>query len=116
MKIKLIILALVLTSSSVIQANNHDHKQGESHSHGKKIHKDLNLTEDQKISFDAIMNNQKESLKIARDEIQTNTHAELSKVLSAEQMETLENRKNKRSKMKKKMSNRKAKRKNKKEN
>lgn len=122
MKTKLIIMSLILSASSVLYAGSCEHNKGEGHrgegNQGEQFRErrmnDLNLSEAQQKSFEIIMNNQRESMKAAMDVIHTDTKTELSKVLSAEQMQLLEEKKQHRtSKAQKRMRKRMAHRENK---
>ncbi len=109
MKTKLIIMSLILSLSSSLYAgpcekDNEDCHKGGSHK-GQKMRErrtnDLNLSEAQQKSFEAIMKDQRESMKAAKDAIHAETKAKLSNVLSAEQMELLEQKHKKREKAQK---------------
>ncbi|MFK8013009.1 MAG: hypothetical protein AB8B80_13285 [Marinicellaceae bacterium] len=112
MKKKLFILAILLTGSFTIYAgqgqNNKGHDsfakgQRASH-HREQMINDLNLTESQIKSFDAIMQNKRDKMKAAKELIHADTQAELSQVLSAEQMQMLEDKKqNRKDRAKKRM-------------
>ena len=109
MKTKLIIMSLILSASSALYAgpcenDTKDCHKGEGHnsqkSRGHRMN-DLNLSEEQQKSFEAIMKNKRESMKAAMEVIHADTKAELSKVLSAEQMQLIEAKHERRSKVQK---------------
>ena len=112
MKTKLILMTLLLAVSSVIYAGSCEHAKrdgprGEGHKskHFRQhVLSDLNLSGSQQESFDAIMKNKRESMKAAMEVIHTDTNAELSKVLTPDQMQLLEEKKQHRGgKMEKRM-------------
>lgn len=95
MKTKLVVLLLTLSISSMLYAGQREHRKGEGQ-RGDRLATELNLTEQQKIDFKAIMDNQRESMKEAKKTIHAETKIELSKILSAEQLQILEEKKQQR--------------------
>ncbi len=63
---------------------------------GKNKMSDLNLTEDQKAQMKTVKQNMKERIEAARLEITEQAHAEMALFLTAEQMEQVINREEKR--------------------
>jgi len=97
MKTKLLIIALSLTFSSLILAGSGGkHKGGKNYGERKnKLASALNLTEEQRPQFDAVMVKKHESMKAAMQIIHEDTKAQLAQFLNAEQMQTLNERKQK---------------------
>ena len=114
MKTKLILMAVLLTSSSVLFAGSCDNEKRKGpHGEGAKgkqfrqhVLSDLNMSEAQQKSFDIIMANKKEKMKAAMDVIHNDTKSELSEILTEEQMQLLEEKQQKKGKFKKRMKKR----------
>ena len=92
MKTKLIIIALSLTITSFAMACP-DGKRAEMRKN--KAAEKLNLTDDQRVKFESIMHEKAASLKAAKELVNTDTKAKLAEVLTAEQMQMVEERKHK---------------------
>jgi Spy/CpxP family protein refolding chaperone len=102
MKTKLLIIALSLTFSSLILACP-DGKQACGKHKGERKNKlasALNLSEEQRPKFDAVMVKKHESIKAAMQVIHEDTKAQLAQFLTAEQIQTLDERKKKHRSMK----------------
>jgi len=111
MKTKLILMAILLTGSTLLLAGPCEHHEGngpnkERHS-GKQLRQqflqDLNMSEAQQKSFDIIMENKKEKMKAAQEVIHNETQAELSEILTEEQMQMLDEKHQKMGKARKHM-------------
>ncbi len=63
---------------------------------GKNKMGDLNLTEEQKVQMQTVKQNMKEKMEAARVEITAQAHAEMALFLTAEQMEQVKSRQEKR--------------------
>jgi|GEM_PF-6105787 len=94
MKTKLLLLALILSTSSLLYAGQGEHRKGKKHK--RQLVSELNLTKEQEKSFESIMNNRRAKTKAAMESIQAETQAELAKILSPEQMKKLDEKKQQR--------------------
>ena len=102
MKTKLLIIALSLSFTSLVLAC----PGGKNHGERKnKMASALKLSEDQHVKFEAIMVKKHESTKAAMQIIHEDTKAQLAEFLSAEQIQTLDEHKQKHRKMRRHRSN-----------
>jgi len=91
MKIKLLIITLALSLGSFSIAGPH----GKHRDHGNKDEfvQSLNLTEEQSTQFISIMKNKRESMHAAMIVVEEDTNAQLEKIFNTEQMQKVQDRK-----------------------
>ncbi len=92
MKTKILILALTL-SMAAFASSNPDKERGKRHM--GKVVQELNLNAEQKQQFEAIMQEKDDKVHAAMETIHNDMKAQLSKVLTEEQMQILESRRQK---------------------
>lgn len=89
MKTKTLIFALTLSISVIATASSNG---GCGNRHMEKLGQDLNLSVEQQQQFEAIMQDKDDKVHAAMESIHNDMKAQLSKVLSDEQMQMLESK------------------------
>lgn len=91
MKTKILLIALTLTLTSLTMACPSENR---AEMRQQRIAEKLNLTADQQIKFEEIMQAKHESLIAAKEQVNADSKAQLEQILSAEQMQMLEEKRN----------------------